>query len=109
MKTHAMLSFDCVTNLYLLLRGRQLSFELDVLLPKGSHCLVEPIGGLLELFDKITRLLVGCLERTNNALSSGNGWRKTETHNIVAKAGTELVYLNLFNFQLFCIVLLPLG
>lgn len=61
-RTHAMLSFDHVEDLYLLFRRRELSFELDILLPECGDRLFEPLARLFQLCDELPRLLVGILE-----------------------------------------------
>ena len=63
MKTYSMLSFDRITNLDLLLGGRQLSFKFDILLPERSHRLFELLARLLQLYDELSRVLVSVLQK----------------------------------------------
>ena len=69
MKTHSMLSLDCVANLDLLLRGRQLSFKLHILFPERGHRLFELIARLLHRCNVLPGFLVGALK---TAMSSEN-------------------------------------
>ena len=68
MKAHSIFSFNCVTNLDLLLRGRQLSFKLYVLLLECGHRLFELLACLFKLYNEVPGFLVGILEK-KNALS----------------------------------------
>jgi hypothetical protein len=70
MKTHSVFPFDCVTNLDLLLRSRQLSFELYILLSERGHRLFDLLACLLQLSNVLPGFLISVLR---NVLSSDNG------------------------------------